>query len=273
MIRQQDTLNDRRHQERVLLPFPLTLGIALLSIVSAMIARTILCTRAHTGIGMKRKMLKKCRQTLRQDIIRSSTKYRQQAAACTWCMWCIGQCRQMPTTNSRYLYVRTADCWPLRCLRESLCSALLLLLSTAKKHSCSSTNVAQPHTAKQQQHREVMWSGDRSQAPKKATSRSTARICHTRMVLPAAAGRQGCTVVVSWGQARSLHCCCCCLSSESQHCVVLSHTASSSGREVVMWSGDRSQAPIKATSHNTARICHKRMVLPAGRPGCSVAVS
>ena len=52
----------------------------------------------------------------------------------------------------------------------------------------------------------VVWSGDRSQPPTKATSQSTARTCHMRMVLPAAAaaaaaaaGRQGCSFVISWG--------------------------------------------------------------------------
>ena len=37
--------------------------------------------------------------------------------------------------------------------------------------------------------REIDVMGDGSQVPFKSTRQSTARICHTRMVLPAAAGR------------------------------------------------------------------------------------
>ena len=55
----------------------------------------------------------------------------------------------------------------------------------------------------------VVWSGDRSQAPTKATGHSTARTCHTRTVLPAAAaaaaGRQGCSFVLSSALACSPH--------------------------------------------------------------------
>ena len=40
------------------------------------------------------------------------------------------------------------------------------------------------------------------------------------------------------------------------------HKAAVERWTMVVWSGDRSQAPTKATSHSTARTCHKRMVLP-----------
>ena len=56
-----------------------------------------------------------------------------------------------------------------------------------------------------------MWSDGRSQASIKANSFSTARTCHTRMVLPAAgAGRQGCNFVVRWAGV-SMHSACCCV--------------------------------------------------------------
>ena len=56
-----------------------------------------------------------------------------------------------------------------------------------------------------------MWSDGPSQASIKANSFSTARTCHTRMVLPAAgAGRQGCNFVVRWAGV-SMHSACCCV--------------------------------------------------------------
>ena len=61
------------------------------------------------------------------------------------------------------------------------------------------------HSKQRQTEVVVVWPGDRSQVPTKAISQSTARTCHTRMVLPAAAGRQGCSSVVSWEKACALH--------------------------------------------------------------------
>ena len=63
--------------------------------------------------------------------------------------------------------------------------------------------------------------------------------------------------------------------------MIRSRTASSNCRsrevdQVVVWSGDRSQDPVKAPRHRTARTCQTGMVRPAaasGRQGCSFVVS
>ena len=127
-----------------------------------------------------------------------------------------------------------------------------------------------------------MWSGDLSQAPIKGTSDRTARTCHTRMRGAAccccwAAGLSFCSQL---GVSMPSACICCWCellpvgSGLSCSRMIRSRTNSISGREVdhVVWSRDRSQDPIKATRHSTARTCETRMVLPAadsGQQDCS----
>ena len=77
----------------------------------------------------------------------------------------------------------------------SLCAAAVVacLLSDSRGHTDNSVMWYDRITQRKQQRavEVVVWSGDRSQAPIKA-SHSKARTCHTRMVPPAAAGgRQG----------------------------------------------------------------------------------
>ena len=81
---------------------------------------------------------------------------------------------------------------------------LLLLLSAvwALSGLCSFDTITQQAASEAGV---VVLSGDRSQAPTKAASQSTARTFHTRMVLPATAvGRQGCSFVVTAGGKHDL---------------------------------------------------------------------
>ena len=87
----------------------------------------------------------------------------------------------------------------------------------------------------------------------------TARICHTCMALPAAAGRDrdaGCIVLFV------LLMLCVVVSG---FCAERSRAETTAEIQLVRVDvmGHRSHVLSKATRHNTVRICHTRMVLPA----------
>ena len=87
----------------------------------------------------------------------------------------------------------------------------------------------------------------------------TARICHKRMALPAAAGRDrdaGCIVLFV------LLMLCVVVSG---FCAERSRAETTAEIQLVRVDvmGHRSHVLSKATRHNTVRICHTRMVLPA----------
>ena len=74
--------------------------------------------------------------------------------------------------------------------RDAGCSvlfALLLLLCVVSGFCAERSRIATTATERYLVRVDAM--GDGSQVPSKATRHSTARICNTRMVLPAAAGR------------------------------------------------------------------------------------
>ena len=97
----------------------------------------------------------------------------------------------------------------------------------------------------------------------KTTRQSTARICDTRMALPAAAGRDrdaGCSMLF----AMLLLLC-----AVSGFCAERSRTATTTTAERYSYlervdtMGDGSQVLSKASRHSIAQICHTSVVLPA----------
>ena len=94
----------------------------------------------------------------------------------------------------------------------------------------------------------------------KANQQRTARICHTRMALPAAAGRDrdaGCSVLFALPLL---------LCAVSGFCAERSRIATTATERYLVRvdaMGDGSQVPSKATRYGTVRICHTRMVLRA----------
>ena len=94
----------------------------------------------------------------------------------------------------------------------------------------------------------------------KANQQRTARICHTRMALPAAAGRDrdaGCSVLFALPLL---------LCAVSGFCAERSRIAATTAERYLVRvdaMGDGFQVHSKATRHSAAQICHTRMVLPA----------